>query len=103
MFKGFSENLKKILEEYNQNSECFIFNVSDLEYSSDRNQGEHKFDIYSKELRQKLGNIIVANGGTISNPTSIKFVNLEKKDENGNYLFELPPRFKSNGTRNYNS
>ncbi|CAG8630935.1 9512_t:CDS:10, partial [Ambispora leptoticha] len=78
MFKGFSEKLRTKLEEFNQSSEQFLFN-------------------------KKLGDAIIANGGTISNPTSIKFVNFREKDENGNYVSELPPRLKADGTRNYNN
>jgi hypothetical protein len=90
MFKGFTKELEDKLESYNQNSENFVFCISDLEYSSDRKQGEHKFDIHSEELKQKLGNIIASNGGKISNPRGIRFL-------------ELPSRLKHGGTRNYNS
>jgi len=90
MFKGFTEKLRNKVEEYNQKTDYFIFNVSDLEYSSDRKQGEYKFSIFSSELRQRLGNIFASNGGKITNPTSIRFL-------------ELPPWLKSNGTRNYHS
>jgi len=38
MFKGFTEKLRTRLEEFNQNSDQFLFNVSDLEYSSDRQE-----------------------------------------------------------------
>src|SRR4051812_41220556 len=81
MFKGFTENLEKILEEYNRNSEYFIFCVSDLEKQEG---GAYKFDICSPELRQKLRNIITSNGGIMPTPTEIKFS-------------EFPPRLKRYG------
>ena len=88
MFKGFTEKLKNKVEEYNQNSKNFVLNVSDLEYSTERDQGEYRFNICSTELRQKLGNIITSNGGTMSNPVGIKFL-------------DFPSRLKEKGTRNY--
>jgi hypothetical protein len=90
MFKGFTEKLRTHLEEFNRTSDQFLFNISDLEYSSDRQRGEYKFDIISDELRQKLGNAIIANGGTISNPRGINFR-------------KFPYRLESEGTKNYKS
>jgi len=88
MFKGFVEKLKNKIEKYNQNSKNFVFNVSDLEYSTERNQGEYRFNIRSAELRQKLGNIIASNGGTMSNPVGINFL-------------DFPYLLKEKGTKNY--
>jgi|SRR6185503_11543378 len=76
MFKGFTENLEKILEEFNQKSEYFIFCVSDLE----KQEGEeYKFDILSPELGQKLRDIITSNGGTMSTSKAVKFSELHPR------------------------
>lgn len=93
MFKGFTEKLKKRIEEYNQNSDCFTFCISDLEHSSDREEGKYKFNIHSAELRRKLGAIITSNGGTMSNPTAIKF----------GEAYELPQYLQYCGTKNHRS
>ena len=74
MFKGFTNELKTKIENFNQNSKRFIFCLSDLQESSDRGvdrygDGELKFDILSPELRQKLENVT-----GVSNPKAIKFV-----------------------------
>ncbi|CAI2161859.1 5529_t:CDS:1 [Funneliformis geosporum] len=75
MFKGFTNELKTKIEQFNRNnSKRFIFCFSDLQESSDRGSDSYgdkelKFDIISPELRKKLENEV-----GVSNPTAIKFV-----------------------------
>ncbi|CAG8534986.1 11108_t:CDS:2 [Diversispora eburnea] len=85
----FTKELKDKLESYNQNSENFIFCISDLEEQEE----EGKFDILSAELRQKLGNIIVQNGGTRSNPRK-HLVELNKT--NSSKIIDIPQRRDTN-------
>ncbi|CAG8449599.1 7712_t:CDS:1, partial [Cetraspora pellucida] len=73
MFKGFTEELQRAISNYNQNSKNFIFCACDLNYSSDRQPDEYKYDINSPELKTELGKIITAGGGTLSNPRGINF------------------------------
>ena len=104
MFKGFTNELKKIIGEFNQNSTgYFIFSVSDLEESSDRGRGryleeEQKFDIRSPELQEKLGNIT-----GIANPRAVRFVDtvFTTPKEISTAHFQLPGRLDYYGTRNY--
>jgi hypothetical protein len=41
MFKGFTNELKTKIEQFNQNSKRFIFCLSDLQESSDRGKDEY--------------------------------------------------------------
>jgi hypothetical protein len=106
MFKGFTNELKTIIEEGNRNSKYFTFCISDLEYSSDNEEGEGKFDIRSPELKRELCQIIVDNGGKMSNPRAIKFVDdhlpyFMSYGNNQPSLSVIPNPMKLMGYRNY--
>jgi hypothetical protein len=74
MFKGFTAVLQNALTRYNQNSKYLVFCARDLRTSSDRKSpDELKYDIIDEQLKQELGKIIVAGGGTLSNPNAIDF------------------------------
>lgn len=104
MFKGFTNELKTKIEEYNRNSKIFIFCLSDLQESSDRGRDEdgyveQKFDILSPELRQKLAEVI-----GVPNPTAIKFVDTFMRT-NENIFAASPPShagyLKASGVNKY--
>ena len=75
MFKGKYPEFKKQLEKFNEESNFFIFNCSDLELG-DHGKWNKKFYIHSEELRQKLAKIIHDRqqpGENIPTPRSIFF------------------------------
>ena len=90
MFKEASKDFIQALERYNQdpNNQYFFFCASDLQPSPNRQLGELNFDIHSSELRQKLGDLIISEGGTMSNPSVIKFA-------------EIPENFAREGGENW--
>ena len=97
MFKGFTKELQQALTHYNKKSKKnFIFCVCDLNYSSDRQEEEYKYDIVDEELQKELGKIITAGGGTLSNPKGINFSNRWEKFPSGCY------NLKYGGIKNYN-
>src|SRR5688572_6321924 len=65
MFKGISKEFKEKLEKFNEETDFFVFNCSDLELGSYENEGEgvyyktyRKYYLYSNELKQKLNRVI---------------------------------------------
>lgn len=57
MYQGTSEKLKKKIQEFNANSEWFIFSQGDLEPNYKEISGK-RYNIFPSELKQKLGEII---------------------------------------------
>jgi hypothetical protein len=76
IFKGYTDEFKKSLNQYNQTSKNFIFNFGDLETCENKNE----FDIFSPELRKELGDLIRNKLGKseIPNPTMIRFKELPR-------------------------
>lgn len=79
MFKGIIKEFQERLESFNEESDFFVFNFTDLEQGDYEKyeEGKNKYYIYSQELWQKLAKIIQDRKQTgddnISTPKSIFF------------------------------
>lgn len=76
MFKGFTKEFQSRLENYNRNSEQFLFNFSDLEPNYDE---ENQFDITSTQLREEIGKIAGSKERNESYPRAFSFAQVPKK------------------------
>ncbi|CAI2186032.1 561_t:CDS:1, partial [Funneliformis geosporum] len=89
MFKGFTENQKKIFEAKNQSASEFIFSLADLELV-EINENRRKCRLLSNELSQKLHQIYSEGKSGYIPP--IKFIDFESRscglaDFPGNFHF----------------
>lgn len=75
MFVGVNEKLKKKIQEFNTNSDWFIFSQGDLEPNYNEISGK-RYNIVSPELKQKLGEVIsqrkTAEDNISASPTIIE-------------------------------